>query len=82
MYTRRRQRDMTNFPVRRQTWLVAILLAASATGVAGCLKIGENGLNSIVVNHTNQTLTIVPRSSKCPGSPPSPTAADPTSRPR
>lgn len=60
---------MTNFRVRAQTWLVASLLAASATGVAGCIKIGEDGLNFIVVNHTNQTLTIVPRT-QAPGQPP------------
>jgi hypothetical protein len=74
------QRDMRYFRVRAGTWLATTLLVASAAGLAGCIKIGEGGLTFVVVNHTSQTLTIVPRI-VVPGEPaPLDAAADPQLR--
>jgi hypothetical protein len=55
--------------VRARPWRAASVLVVSAASLSGCIKIGEDGWNFTVVNHTNQTLTIVPRT-QAPGQPP------------
>jgi hypothetical protein len=66
------QRDMTYFTVRTRTWLAISLLMASAAGVAGCNKIGEDGTDFMIVNGTSRTVTVHPHF-EAPGQPAPPT---------
>ena len=51
---------MTDFTVRTRTWLAITLLMASVAGMAGCIKIGEDGTDFMIVNGTSQTVTVHP----------------------